>query len=191
MSVTITLEDIRAYAEVDYIINHMNIKYKEMVPEKMLAFFNDFKDPNMEIHIDPYVPLQNQGLSRYSLEIIALLHLKYWCENEERKQELYNIMLRNQEKLDAQMKERFSVDNLFENSSSDNVEESEEKVDYSSPKVIQKFEQYTENNDEIKDYTDLEEKVEDNLPVDNASNESVGFFQSIKNFFANIFGMKK
>ncbi len=191
MSVTITLEDIRAYAEVDYIINHMNIKYKEMVPEKMLAFFNDFKDPNMEIQIDPYVPLQNQGLSRYSLEIIALLHLKYWCENEERKQELYNIMLRNQEKLDAQMKERFSVDNLFENSSSDNVEESEEKVDYSSPKVIQKFEQYTENNDEINDYTDLEEKVEDNLPVDNASNESVGFFQSIKNFFANIFGMKK
>ena len=188
MSVIITLDDIRAYAEVDYIINHMNIKYKEMVPEKMLAFFNDFKDPNMEIHIDPYVPLQKQGLSRYSLEIIALLHLKYWCENEERKQELYDIMLRNQEKLDAQMKERFSVENLFESSK----DEPEEKIDYSTPKVIQKFEQYTENNDEIEDYTDLqEEKTEENLPVDNSASEPVGILQSIKNFFANIFGMKK
>ena len=46
MSVIITLDDIRAYAEVDYIINHMNIKYKEKVPEKMLAFFSTYKDPN-------------------------------------------------------------------------------------------------------------------------------------------------
>ena len=29
MSVVITLDDIRAYAEVDYIISHMNEKYKE------------------------------------------------------------------------------------------------------------------------------------------------------------------
>ena len=35
MSVVITLEDIRAYAEVDYIINHVNIKYQNMVPEKL------------------------------------------------------------------------------------------------------------------------------------------------------------
>lgn len=189
MSVVITLEDIRAYAEVDYIINHMNIKYKEKVPEKMLTFFSSYKDPNMEINIDPYVPLQNQGLSRYSLEIIALLHLKYWCENEERKQELYDIMLHNQEKLDAQMKERFSVDNLFANEN----ENEEPKQDFSRPKVIQKFEQYTETNEDIQDYTDLQEEkpeeVEEKLPVNN-NQESVGFFQSIKNFFASIFGKK-
>ncbi len=187
MSVVITLEDIRAYAEVDYIINHMNIKYKEKVPEKMLTFFSTYKDPNHEINIDPYVPLQNQGLSRYCLEIIALLHLKYWCENEERKQELYDIMLRNQEKLDAQMKEKFSVDNLFSTE-----KEEEPKEDFSRPRVIQKFEQYTEQNEDIKDYTDLQEEqpAKENLPVDNNVAETVGFFQTIKNFFASIFGKK-
>ena len=35
MSVVITLDDIRAYAEVDYIIKHMNQKYIDKVPEKL------------------------------------------------------------------------------------------------------------------------------------------------------------
>ena len=39
MSVVITIDDIRAYAEVDYIIKHMNSKYREKVPQKMLNFF--------------------------------------------------------------------------------------------------------------------------------------------------------
>lgn len=35
MSVIITLEDIQAYAEVDYIIHHMNEKYIEKIPKKI------------------------------------------------------------------------------------------------------------------------------------------------------------
>lgn len=185
MSVIITLDDIRAYAEVDYIINHMNIKYKDMVPKKMQEFFSEFKDPDHVIKLDPYVPLQNQGLRRYTLEIIALLHLKYWCEDEERKQELYDIMLRNQEKLDAQMKDKFSLDNLFDSKPAEEVE----KTDFSRPKVVQKFEQYTENNDDIKDYTDLQEAKEENLPVENGV-ENISIFKKIKNFFATLFGNK-
>ena len=72
MSVVITLEDIEAYAEVDYIINHMNEKYINKVPEKIRNFFSTYKAPNYDIKINPYVPLQKQGLKRYTLEIIAL-----------------------------------------------------------------------------------------------------------------------
>lgn len=39
MSVVITIDDIRAYAEVDYIINHMNQKYIDKVPKRMKDFF--------------------------------------------------------------------------------------------------------------------------------------------------------
>ena len=184
MSVTITIEDIRAYAEVDYIINHMNEKYQKMIPEKMLAFFHDFKDPNLNIKIDPYVPLQNQGLSRYALEIIALLHLKYWCENEERKQELYNIMLRNQEKLDEQMKNRFSVENLFEDNTTTTIESQE---DFSKPKEINTVEQIEET---VEEATEVAEEKEDNLPMQH-DEESVGFIQKIIHFFTSIFGNKK
>lgn len=195
MGVVIKKEDIRAYAEVNYIINHMNEKYREKVPEKLKNFFNDYKDPTCEIKINPYVPLQNQGLQRYTLEIIALLHLKYWCENEERKQELYDIMLRNQEKLEEQMRDRYSVEKLFDNASATVVTDEsdlEEKEDFTKTRVVQRYSQFAENND-IQDYTDHVENTpsspSENLPLENKEKKS--FFQKIKEKFASIFGKKK
>ena len=187
MSVVITLEDIQAYAEVDYIINHMNQKYKEKVPPKMLAFFSELKDPNHVVKINPYVPLQNQGLKRYTLEIIALLHLKYWCEDEERKKELYNIMLRNQEKLEEQMRDRYSVEKLFDNTSetaSENTENTE-KEDFTKPRVVQRYSQYTQDNTDIQDYTD-------HVEVSNNQEESKELISEnklevAKNIFQKIF----
>ena len=187
MSVVITLEDIQAYAEVDYIINHMNQKYKEKVPPKMLAFFSELKDPNHVVKINPYVPLQNQGLKRYTLEIIALLHLKYWCEDEERKKELYNIMLRNQEKLEEQMRDRDSVEKLFDNTSetaSENDKDTE-KEDFTKPRVVQRYSQYTQDNTDIQDYTD-------HVEVSNNQEESKELISEnklevAKNIFQKIF----
>jgi len=116
MSVVITKDDIMAYAEVDYIISHMNEKYIKKVPEKLIHFFNNIKDPGYDVYVDPYKPLQNQGLKNYALEILAILHVKYWCENEERKQELLRKMKENEQKLEAQMREKYNVDNIFDSS---------------------------------------------------------------------------
>lgn len=185
MSVVITLDDIRAYAEVDYIINHMNEKYREKVPEKMLNFFSNYKDPNYEVKVDPYIPLQKQGLKRYTLEILALFHLKYWCEDEERKKELYGLMLRNQEKLEEQMREKYSVEKLFDNANATvvNSEEDLEKEDFTKPRVVQRYSQYTQNND-IQDFTDHvneepQNTQESNLPT-NAQETPKSFLQKIK-----------
>ena len=195
MGVIITREDIIAYAEVDYIINHMNEKYREKVPEKMLSFFLNYKDPNFVVKVDPYVPLQKQGLKRYTLEILALFHLKYWCEDEERKKELYGLMLQNQERLESQMREKYSVEKLFDNAHAtvvntiDDLEE--EKEDFTKPRVVQRYSQYTQENNDIQDYTDhvaeTSTDVEsDNLPT--ATEEAKGFFQKIKSKIFAFFG---
>lgn len=196
MSVVITLDDIRAYAEVDYIINHMNQKYREKVPQKMLNFFGELKDPNYEVKVNPYIPLQNQGLQRYTLEIIALLHLKYWCEDEERKKELYNIMVRNQEKLEEQMRDRYSVEKLFDNASATVVKDEEdlEKDDFSKPRVVQRYSQYTETNSDIQDYTDhveVTQESEETLPVENKLEEVKSIFQKIKEKILSILKKQK
>lgn len=195
MSVVITLDDIRAYAEVDYIISHMNEKYREKVPEKMLNFFHDYKDPNHEVKVDPYVPLQKQGLKRYTLEILALFHLKYWCEDEERKKELYGLMLENQERLENQMREKYSVEKLFDNAHATVVSSeedlNEEKEDFTKPRVVQRYSQYTEENTDIQDYTDHVEEQQvvtesDNLPK--TVEEVKNFFQKIKSKIMAFFG---
>lgn len=180
MSIVITLEDIQAYAEVDYIIHHMNQRYIDKVPPKMLEFFGSYKDPNHKININPYVPLQKQGLKRYTLEIIALLHLKYWCEDEKRRQELYNIMLSNQHKLEDQMREKYGVEKLFDNASATIVtgEEDLEKQDFSRPRVVQRYEKYIQNNPDIQDFSDFvdeetpNDKNSKNLPIKENTNSA-------------------
>ncbi len=190
MGVVITIDDIRAYAEVDYIINHMNEKYIEKVPKKILNFFSELKDPNYEVEVNPYIPLQKQGLKRYTLEIIALLHLKYWCEDEERKKELYGIMLRNQEKLEEQMRDKYSVEKLFDNASAKVVkaEDDLQKEDFSKPRVVQRYSQYTEQNSDIQDYTDhVEETIAvQNLPSD-SSEIAKSFMEKLKEKIFSIF----
>lgn len=185
MGIVISREDIQAYAEVDYIINHMNQKYREKVPPKMLKFFSELKDPTHVVKINPYVPLQNQGLKKYTLEIIALLHLKYWCEDEERKQELYNIMLRNQEKLEEQMKDRYSVEKLFDNESANVNEENLEKEDFTKPRVVQRYSQYAETNTDIQDYTDYVEVS--NNGINNHELVAEKNLKVHKNIFQKIF----
>lgn len=184
MSVVITREDIIAYAEVDYIIHHMNERYINKLPETLIIFFNELKDPEHEVHIDPYKPLQSQGLKKYTLEIIALLHLKYWCENEERKKQLYDLMLRNQQKLEEQMKEKFSIDNLFDNNSVKIVkEETDLEEDLSKPRKIQYGTNEFENSAESKEYE------EEKLPEKVKENENI--FLKIKKSIFNLFHKNK
>lgn len=187
MGVVITREDIRAYAEIDYIINHLNEKYREMVPDKLLKFFNDFKDPTIEIKVDPYVPLEKQGLQRYTLEILALLHLKYWCEDEAKKQELYEIMVRNQEKIEEQMNEKYNIDDLFA-PHSQSTEQSFQELN-----VEQKYDSFTEKNNDIEDYTDHVDVEAENqkLPIENQMKEEKNIFSRIKEIFLSIFAKKK
>ena len=189
MSVVITKDDLIAYAEVDYIIHHMNDRYVEKIPETLLRFFSEVKAPDQDIYIDPYKPLQTQGLKKYTLEIIALLHLKYWCENEERKKELYQLMLRNQQKLEEQMREKFSIDKLFDNNSVKVVTEEAdlEKPDFSKPKTVQyysQYSQYSENNTDIHDYTDLRE-ISENEEVNLPEKAEENILQ-IKNIFTKL-----
>ena len=198
MGVVITLEDIRAYAEVDYIINHMNERYKERVPQKMLNFFCEFKDPNYEVKINPYRPLQEQGLQRYTLEIVALLHLKYWCDDENRKQELYGLMVKNQEKLNMQMRQKYSVEKLFDNASATVItsETDLEKNDFSKPKAVQRYSQFSEQNSDIQDFTDIvneetPKKInEQQLPIKKEEKKE-GLLVRIKQKFLFIFSKNK
>lgn len=193
MGVVITRDDIIAYAEVDYIIHHMNEKYIEKIPTKLLNFFSTIKDPEHTIYVNPRVPLQDQNLKEYTLELLALLHLKYWCEDEERRKELYEKMIMNQQKLDEQMRAKYNIDNMFELNSAKVVnDESDLQEDYSKPKNITKYDTTAESNPDVHDYTDVEENKlsnylneEKNNSQNNTSNEMTAVQK--KNFIVSLF----
>ena len=193
MNTIITIEDVRAYSEVDYIIHHTNKKYIDMVPKKLLKFFSEMKDPNYVVKVDPYVPLQKQSLSNYALELLALMHLKYWCEDENRKKELYDIMLSNESTLLEKMYEKQNVDTIFENFEKEGGFEKNSE-EYSRPREVQTFEVKKEEpvKEEIprEEYVHEESVENENLPTDE-DNKSKGLFARIKEKIVNFFSKNK
>ena len=62
--------------------------------------------------------------------MIALLHYNYWCETEEDRVKLKNILEINEEKHQKEMKERYSNDKIFNKETTKIEEETiSEKVD--------------------------------------------------------------
>ena len=196
MGVIITRDDIIAYAEVDYIINHMNEKYTAMVPENIRTFFATIREPNYNVKVDPRMPLANQGLKQYTLEIIALLHLKYWCQDEERKNELYDKMRANQLKIEGKLNEQYGIESLF---SAEKVVSIKSEEDFSQPKVITRYNQVPEKTSEENDAgekveiekneTEKVEESKENVDTNNVASESNSELTSVKskeNIFTKI-----
>ena len=175
MGVIITKEDLQAYTEVDYIINHMNERYIKKLPKRLVEFFSTMKLPDYNVNIEIHKPLNEQGLKKYTLEIIALLHVKYWCSDEARKQELMLKMKENQDKFEKQLQETFSKENILEEKTEeDNMENP--AVSKRDPVIKSQPIQTEEKIDENKNSEELIEK------------ETFG--TKIKKFFLKIFGKK-
>ena len=88
----ISSSDKKAYAEIDYIIHNMNPTYLHKVPTKLVDFFEEVMDQEHNVKIDSSIPLYENNLEEYTFEILNVLNLNYWCEDETRKEELLNIM---------------------------------------------------------------------------------------------------
>ena len=105
-------------------------------------------------------------------------------------------MLINQEKLEEQMRDKFSVDKLFGNNSSDEKTEGQEKEDFTKPRVVQRYSQYTEQNTDIQDFTDHVEETniaqsENNLVSETNILKAKSFFEKIKEKILSIFSKKE
>ena len=94
-----TLKNNYAYSEVIDIIDNMEVKYKEMLPQKLIDFLNENKDFEYQKHINPRTPLSKQNISKDAISILAMINLKYWVKDEEHKTSLLNRYKANDDSL--------------------------------------------------------------------------------------------
>ena len=88
-----------AYSEVIDIIDNMEVKYKEMLPQKLIDFLNENKNFEYQKHINPRMPLSKQNISKDAISILAMINLKYWVKDEEHKTSLLNRYKANDDSL--------------------------------------------------------------------------------------------
>ena len=81
----------QAYSEIDAFINLLPEEEKRKIPKDMQEFFKTQKDKEYKKEIYINIPIEKQNLKEETLALIALLYIKYICENEEEKRNLEEI----------------------------------------------------------------------------------------------------
>ena len=134
----------KAYAEVLLILSYMEQKYADMIPKKLLELFNEEKDKNYQPNINPNISLAEQNLQRKTLALLAMLNLNYWCKDESEKQEMLKMYAENDNKIEAELRERYNPENLFKKKEkveqNDEIkEESTEIIEYKEQNIFKKI----------------------------------------------------
>ena len=117
-------KDIKiAYSEVLAIINLMEEKYKNKIPNSVLQIFKDEKKENY----NPVINIEESFLQRETLVILAILNLNYWCENEQEKIDLLKEYAENDKIKEEKLRKMYNPDNMFKNKNTERISENENK----------------------------------------------------------------
>lgn len=126
---TISISTREAYAEVDNFIECLDSYDKNKIPESIRKYFKKEKSKNYNKIIDINQPIKDQNLKDETLAIIAMLNLKYWCDDEEEKKRLMTIYSENEKKYQNELKKKYDIERVFkERNSKKDLNFQDEKV---------------------------------------------------------------
>ena len=107
------------YSEVNSFLNLLLEEDRIKIPLKLRKLINDerLKDYNPQYSFEK--PIDEQEISDEALAMIALLHINYWCNDNEEKERINNILKNNEDKYQAELREKYNPDNLFKKQKSE------------------------------------------------------------------------
>ena len=120
------LNSKRSYSEMYEILNILGEDFINRIPKKMYKLIDEERDKD-------YIPnlLQENGLldetkiSQETIALFAVLNVKYFMDNENQKHEFLNILKANEEKYQAELREKYNSDNIFQNNSKPIIKQSQ------------------------------------------------------------------
>ena len=104
-----------AYAEAYAILCIMEKAYLDKVPKKLKQAIYDEMDKDYEPKINFNIPLSKQKLNERTYNILGMIQLNYWCDNEEQKRELITRFSENDKRKEKEIREKYNPDDLFKN----------------------------------------------------------------------------
>ena len=106
-------ERAKAYSEVFAIIKLMEPKYIKKIPNKLKKVIIHEMDKKYKPDINPNIPLKEQNLCKKTYTILAMLNINYWCEGQEKKNELIQLYKNNDKLKEQEALKKYDPDNIF------------------------------------------------------------------------------
>lgn len=111
------------YSEVYSILNLLGSSYITKLPKSLFKMIEEEKSSTYNPQYSEDQSLSEQNIKRESLFMIALFHLNYWCNSDEEKEQLKQLFKNNEEKHQAEIREKYNPDNLFKNNKQETIQE--------------------------------------------------------------------
>ena len=102
----------RVYSEVYSILNMLGSRYIGKLPKKLYRLIESKKSDEYCLQVNSIRDL-NGSVQRETLALIALLHLNYWCCDQQERYVLQRIFRENTVKSEQMKRERYNPDELF------------------------------------------------------------------------------
>lgn len=112
-----------AYAETLEVLENMEEEYVQKIPKKFIDFLKENSSNDYKKHITIDKSLKSQNLQQTTLNLLALINLKYWVESEEHKQELLKKYKDNEKKEIERLSKHFDSNSIFEKNNKENIQE--------------------------------------------------------------------
>ena len=103
------------YSEVYQILNLLGNDYIDKLPTSLINMLREKREINYNPEYTDDIPLNEQNIKKETMSIITLLYLNYWCEDENEKLEVKQILKSNEDNYQLERRERYNPDNIFKN----------------------------------------------------------------------------
>ena len=103
------------YSEVYQVLNLLGNDYIDKLPTRLINMLREKREVNYSPEYTEDIPLKEQNMKKETMAIIVLLYLNYWCEDENEKLEVKQILKSNEDKYQLELRERYNSDNIFKN----------------------------------------------------------------------------
>lgn len=136
-----------AYKEVLEIIKYLPKKDLYKIPKEKIEYFERNQNINHDFYFDISIPLEKQNISREANAIILNLYSDYFMSDKQ-KEKLMSILNSNEEKYQEKQKEKYNLDNIFNNCKAINDEKSDLRnlpVEVNKKSIFMKIIEYLKN----------------------------------------------
>lgn len=137
----LSIEYQEALVEVLAVLNNTDTNLVNKIPKKLMEFMTDNASKTYHIGLNTNQTLEELELKEKTKDILGMLYRNFWCTPEQRNN-YDQILEENEEAYQAQLREKYNPDKLFEknNIRNDAIEETDcvQMIEYKE-NILQKL----------------------------------------------------